>query len=628
MKTFTYFKILFFFAATLIFSVNANSQAVKPIGCNGQYYVSYGQSSGSTTNTLMAKLAFSGSTITPSSFPLTPGNIGYNAMGLNPIDGFIYAIRYPANSSISHLVKIDSLGNESDLGAIAGTGLSANDLIYSGCFDANGDFYFTDNTSGGFFKITNNNFATRTATLITTNSAFKTIYDIAISPVNENMYGTSSSTSTNYLIKINKTTGAASSGVGSTNMGGAGFFAAVFINETGNLFGYRSDGKFFLIDTASGTLTAAGTGTNYSGADGASCSFGRVFHTMAASFNNQVCPTASNQHPVDTLTIAVTNQTSVQQTGLTYTLNLPDNRFSFNQSADTILKYLKLAGVLPSSATTSNINISSISPGTNNNLVVSSFQTGAINTTLTFKLQIQLVILGGTYAPVPLQSVITGLPANLGGTDLSDDPSTVTPNDPTTLSFCQGITLPVNLLSFSGIYKNNATQLNWEADNQVNFSGYDLERSTDGVTFNSIVFVPNQASGSATQSYQYIDDLSSLNENVFYYRLKMVDLDGKFSYSNIIMVRKDQQTINGISIIPNPVINDMATVRFTALTSGLAEVRIINLTGQVVLRQQNNMYEGTNSISVNNLSHLQPGIYMIQVANGNNLISNKFSLVK
>ncbi|MFI5132780.1 MAG: DUF6923 family protein [Chitinophagales bacterium] len=626
MKTFTIIVRKIF--AFLIFSaviVTAHSQT--PVGCNGQYYISHGPTSGSTGNTLMEKLAFSGGILTPASFPLSPGSIGYNAMGLNPIDGFIYAVRYPLTSGgdqKSHVIKIDASGNETDLGAIAL--LNNGEICYAGCFDANGDFYFTSNSgtgSGALFKITNANLVSRTATQVTS-SGYSSIYDIAINPVDGQMYGTSSSTTTNYLFTINKTTGAISSGVGPT-MSSAGFFAALFINEIGNLYGYRSDGNFYLINKTTGALTAAGSTSSYSGADGCSCSFGRVFQTLTASNHNQVCPSQVNQHPFTTLTDSVTNQTSGQKTGLTYTLEIPGNRFSFSESTSTIATNLSAAGVIPAN-NPALITISSTT-GTNNKIVITSFQTGAVNTTLIFTLQIQLVTLGGTYSPVNLQANITGLPANLGGSSLSDDPTTVNPGDPTTITFCQGITLPVSLLSFSGTYKDNSSLLNWDVENQVNFSYYEIQRSINGFDF-APVGTKAALAGADRKQYLFTDDLSAVNGNVFFYRLKMVDIDGKYSYSNVIMIRKDQKKIEGVSVIPNPVINDMATIRFSSSANGFAEIRIIDLSGKVVLRQQSQVFDGVNSVSVNNLGRLQSGIYTLQVADGENIINSKFSVIK
>ena len=182
----------------------------------------------------------------------------------------------------------------------------------------------------------------------------------------------------------------------------------------------------------------------------------------------------------------------------------------------------------------------------------------------------------------------------------------------------------MNLLSFSGVYKNNAASLNWEADNQVNFAFYGLERSTDGTYFSNLIIKTAQNSNSGSQQYQYLDDLSSENGNVFYYRLRMVDIDGSSKYSNVVMIRKDEKSIQGISVIPNPVSHGMATIRFKATETGTAEIRIINMAGKLVLSQKNNVYEGINSLSINNLNRLETGTYLLQVVNDQTIMNSKF----
>ena len=124
------------------------------------------------------------------------------------------------------------------------------------------------------------------------------------------------------------------------------------------------------------------------------------------------------------------------------------------------------------------------------------------------------------------------------------------------------------------------------------------------------------------------DDLTSVNGNVFYYRLKMIDQDGKFKYSNVIMIRKESRTINGIALNPTPVTGGMATVRLTSSTNGPVSFKIMDLNGRLVLQQQNKVYEGNNSISINNLDRLQAGIYVLQMANGDETTTIKFSIAK
>lgn len=195
--------------------------------------------------------------------------------------------------------------------------------------------------------------------------------------------------------------------------------------------------------------------------------------------------------------------------------------------------------------------------------------------------------------------------------------------------FPSNSTLPVTLLSFNAAYRNNVTVLNWETENEVNFSHYEVERKTES-SADYVTVDSKQANGNAVRSaYSSSDNISSINDAVVYYRLKMVDMDGKFTYSNVIMVRKEKKAISGISLSPNPVISSAnATVRFDASRAAVVNLRVVDMAGRQVLAQQNNITEGSNSIQVNNLNRLQPGLYIIQLMNGSELSTFKFSVVQ
>lgn len=190
-------------------------------------------------------------------------------------------------------------------------------------------------------------------------------------------------------------------------------------------------------------------------------------------------------------------------------------------------------------------------------------------------------------------------------------------------------TLPVTLLNFSAAYRNGIATLGWTTENEVNFSHYELERKGAGGT--DFTAIENKAAlGNTGRSvYQVTDNISNLPDEVLYYRLKMVDMDGKYTYSNVIMVRKEKKTISGISLSPNPVMSSgNATVRFDAAGNAMVTLRVLDMAGRQVLQQQNNVTGGTNSIQVNNLNRLQPGLYIIQLVNGNELSAFKFSVVQ
>jgi hypothetical protein len=198
----------------------------------------------------------------------------------------------------------------------------------------------------------------------------------------------------------------------------------------------------------------------------------------------------------------------------------------------------------------------------------------------------------------------------------------------TCLSYVQQSSLPVKLLSFTGSYRNQSATLSWQTENEQNFDHFEIERSTDATNYAAIGFKQASADNAGRQSYQYPDDLSAVSKNVIYYRLKIVDKDGQFQYSNIIMIRKESKSINGITLNPNPVVNGMATIRFTSAGSDAVSFKVIDMTGKVVLQQQNKVYEGNNSVSINNLDRLQVGVYLLQMANGGEIMSIKFNIAR
>ncbi len=184
--------------------------------------------------------------------------------------------------------------------------------------------------------------------------------------------------------------------------------------------------------------------------------------------------------------------------------------------------------------------------------------------------------------------------------------------------------LPVDLISFTGALKGSVTTLNWETENEQNFDHFEIERRADNAGNYVQVGIKSAVGGSG--HYSFDDNLGLVTGKAFNYRLKAVDVDGKFKYSNVILVRKDQKSITGIAVNPNPVIGGLATIRFTSLLNGTAVFNVLDLGGKVVLTQQERVYEGNNSITLNNLDRLQPGNYLLQMKDGENTLITKFTV--
>ncbi|RYY61427.1 MAG: T9SS type A sorting domain-containing protein [Chitinophagaceae bacterium] len=197
-------------------------------------------------------------------------------------------------------------------------------------------------------------------------------------------------------------------------------------------------------------------------------------------------------------------------------------------------------------------------------------------------------------------------------------------------NFPQESVLPVTLVSFNAIFRNNVTTLKWVSENEVNFEKYIVERSNDGLSFSEIgqQSAQGSVSGETKKNYEYSDNLASASGNVFYYRLKMLDIDRKYTYSSTIMVRKEAAALNGIVLNPNPVTNGITTVRFSARRTSSADIRVLDMSGRTVLQQQTKVYEGSNSLSINQIDKLPPGIYSLQLMNEGEVSVIKFSVVR
>ena len=189
-------------------------------------------------------------------------------------------------------------------------------------------------------------------------------------------------------------------------------------------------------------------------------------------------------------------------------------------------------------------------------------------------------------------------------------------------------TLPVRLLNFAGNYRNQKAILSWETEGEQNFSHFEIERSKDGNAYTAVGTKPATGTGASRQTYQYTDDLSVVSGTAFTYRLKMIDIDGKFRYSNVILIRRESKTITGVIVNPNPVADGVATARFTAPAAGNCDIRIVDLSGKTLWQQHSKIFEGNNSISLDGIDRLPTGIYFLKVTHANGTSSAKFIVSK
>jgi hypothetical protein len=175
--------------------------------------------------------------------------------------------------------------------------------------------------------------------------------------------------------------------------------------------------------------------------------------------------------------------------------------------------------------------------------------------------------------------------------------------------------LPVQLLSLSAKAQHGDVMVNWSTASEINSLGFDVERSSDGRSFESVGFVKGAGNSSKTVNYLYNDAaaFAKAANNTLYYRLKQTDLNGAFSYSGVVSVSIHNMEMNGMSAYPNP-FNNNVQLSFHATQEGIASIRIMDIRGMLVAQQNNNISSGMNHVAVEQLSSLPNGMYFVELS--------------
>ncbi|MBL7763581.1 MAG: T9SS type A sorting domain-containing protein, partial [Chitinophagaceae bacterium] len=162
-----------------------------------------------------------------------------------------------------------------------------------------------------------------------------------------------------------------------------------------------------------------------------------------------------------------------------------------------------------------------------------------------------------------------------------------------------GIIIPVKWISFKGsITEGQHVRLDWKVA-EYEVSGYEIEKSTDAVSFTKIGTVPAQGDG--LNSYHFTDELLTQKA---YYRIKQIDNSGTFSYSAIILIQNKQD--NKVTLYPNPVIDNLF---ITGIDAGTA-IQLYNSVGKKI-----GTYICNSNNEIISLANLSTGIYYIQAGN-------------
>jgi uncharacterized delta-60 repeat protein len=169
------------------------------------------------------------------------------------------------------------------------------------------------------------------------------------------------------------------------------------------------------------------------------------------------------------------------------------------------------------------------------------------------------------------------------------------------------VILPLQLLAFSGSANSSTNLLQWQTATEINTRAFVVEKSIDGRNFTGIGTITAKGTGNGTYTY---NDAFTLDGKV-YYRLKIIDNDGRFNHSNIIKLTN--KPVNQLILYPNPV-NDKTTLQINDKTLVGSTAKIMDATGKTV-----QTFIINSNIATVNMMGLTTGLYLLQTANGSSL---------
>lgn len=178
--------------------------------------------------------------------------------------------------------------------------------------------------------------------------------------------------------------------------------------------------------------------------------------------------------------------------------------------------------------------------------------------------------------------------------------------------------LPIELLSFSGKVVQEGNQLNWKTESEINSSYFSLESSADGLQFNEIGTVMAAGNSSTVKNYSFLDRHPIAYTT--YYRLKMIDLNNTYEYSNIVPLTG--VSAQSLTIAPNPATIQIA-ITYATDFDGAGSLNIYTADGILLKQIPQQFTKGNNTIQID-ITTLAPAVYIAEIVDGANRIKGVF----
>ena len=180
--------------------------------------------------------------------------------------------------------------------------------------------------------------------------------------------------------------------------------------------------------------------------------------------------------------------------------------------------------------------------------------------------------------------------------------------------------LPVTLVNFNGRLNGSKVDLFWSTSAELNTSHFEVERSTDAQTFTKIAKVNAKGSTSSITNYTEIDPIPEIGLN--YYRLKIIDRNGTFVYSNIVQVKTNLKIEMVTKVKPNP-FTGRVDVYLSLEYDTKVQFHLFDFSGKRVYTKEVKGLKGFNLFTLDNLEKLPTATYVLKIVTEYNTLSEK-----
>ncbi len=174
-----------------------------------------------------------------------------------------------------------------------------------------------------------------------------------------------------------------------------------------------------------------------------------------------------------------------------------------------------------------------------------------------------------------------------------------------------GGVLPVQRFEAAAAVRDNEVAVSWVTENEINTARFYIERSTDNILFKATGNIAAAGNATNARNYSFNDDISAVSGNgTIYYRIQLVDNDGKIIYSNTVAVKIT--AVSKVSVWPNPY-TERCTVSFISDAAKNIQLRLMDISGKLILHNRYKVKKGPNQIDIANLQSIAPGMYILYV---------------